>query len=141
MDQAIREQRRKKALKLLEALVEPHENVKTDSDHEWRHCRTCLAREELDNPKALALLRDLLAALEAQTPQWQPIETAPREEEVFFWIVPKTAEESYTDTSGRSICSTAPPYLHRGKWKTWNSLSKATHWMPLPARPPSKETP
>lgn len=67
--------------------------------------------------------------------EWQPIETAPKEEEVFFWVVPKTAGESYCNTSGAPIFSTHPPRLHRGKFKTWSSLEKATHWMPMPPSP------
>jgi hypothetical protein len=66
---------------------------------------------------------------------WQPIETCPRDQEVFFWLVPKTAEESYADTSGWPIVSHHAPYWRRGRWQSWGALSKPTHWMPLPDPP------
>jgi hypothetical protein len=78
-----------------------------------------------------------LAALRAKT-QWQPIETAPRDGKAFFWIVPKTAEETFQDTSGNLILSKAPPHWELCYFRGWNSLSKATHWMPLP-EPPAKD--
>jgi hypothetical protein len=78
------------------------------------------------------------AAWQQGVPQWQPIETAPKEEDVWFWCVPKTAAEAFVDTSGHPIVGTHQPYLHRGKWNTWSSLTKATHWMPLPAPPDDK---
>lgn len=71
---------------------------------------------------------------------WQPIETAPRDEEAFFWVVPKTPEEAYVNTAGDPIFGTFRPYLHRGKFKSWSSLSKATHWMPLPDPPVAVKT-
>jgi len=70
--------------------------------------------------------------------QWQPIETAPRDGKAFFWIVPKTAEETFQDTSGNLILSKAPPHWELCYFRGWNSLSKATHWMPLP-EPPAKD--
>ena len=72
---------------------------------------------------------------------WQPIEALPeqaKDVELFFCVVPKTPEESYCDTSGDPIFCTGSPRLHRGKFKTWSSLEKATHWhpmLPLPAPP------
>lgn len=66
---------------------------------------------------------------------WQPIETAPRDEQVFFWVVTRTAEESYCDSSGKPIVSKHEPYLHQGKLKSWGATSKATHWMPIPKDP------
>lgn len=72
---------------------------------------------------------------------WQPIETAPRHERCFFWVVPKTAEECYTDTSGKPITieGRGTPHRIEGLWKTWGSLWKPLYWMPLPA-PPSSPT-
>ena len=55
-------ERRQKALKLLEAISEEC-NVMTDGDHEWRKCRACLAREELDHKGVRSMLRDLLTAI------------------------------------------------------------------------------
>jgi len=78
---------------------------------------------------------EIAALTEAQT--WQPIKTAPRETEVFFWVRPKTADETYVDTSGKPIVSHAPARLHRGRWKSWSALEIATHWMPLPSAPAS----
>ncbi len=70
--------------------------------------------------------------------EWQPIETLHADlvnTRLFFWIVPKTPEEAYCNTSGDPIFGTFEPYLMIGKYKSWSSLSKATHWMPLPAAP------
>ena len=49
-----------KAIKLLEALAEPHEKDCND-DHHWSRCRKCLAQEELDHKGADNLLLALLA--------------------------------------------------------------------------------
>ena len=55
------------------------------------------------------------AMLEARGPQeataqaWQPMDTRSPLAEVFWLVVPKTAEETYTDTSGRPITSGAEP--------------------------------
>ena len=66
---------------------------------------------------------------------WQPIATAPKGADLLFWIVPKTAEETYVDSSGRPIVGGFAPYLHFGPFGSWSSLSKATHWHLLPATP------
>lgn len=50
-----------KARKLLEALAEDCTNVKEDGDHDWRKCRACLARAELDHKGIKVLLRAYLA--------------------------------------------------------------------------------
>lgn len=68
---------------------------------------------------------------------WQPIETAPRDADLLFWVVSKSAEEAYVDSSGKPIVSHAPPRLHRGRFGSWSALSKATHWRPLPEPPPT----
>lgn len=78
----------------------------------------------------------LAALTEAQARvTWQPIETAPKDEDVDFWIVPLTPEESFVDSSGNSIFSAGPPRRHTGRLRSWGSLYKATHWMPLPQPP------
>jgi len=77
-----------------------------------------------------------LAALPGEA--WQPIETfsvSRRNEPLFFWIVPKAPEEAYVNTSGDPIFGTFPPRLHMGKFGTWSSLAKATHWREMPAPP------
>lgn len=68
---------------------------------------------------------------------WQPIETAPKEGEALFWIRAGTIEDDvwYADTSGNPILANVPPRLHMGKYGSWSSLMKATHWMPLPSAP------
>ena len=70
---------------------------------------------------------------------WRAIESAPKDREVFFWCVPKTPDEAYMDTSGNSIFSIHEPFLHRGHFGSWSSLSKATHWMPLPSAPGAQQ--
>ncbi len=72
---------------------------------------------------------------------WQPINTAPRDREVFFWIVPKSEDETYTDTSGRPIVANVQPKLHFSTFGRWGSLFKATHWHDVPRDPPVAETP
>ncbi len=76
-------------------------------------------------------------AREPREEPWQPIETPrPDKDGVFFWwVVALPSEESYRDTSGKPITADHKPYLHKGKFGTWGSCSKATHWMPLPAPP------
>ena len=63
---------------------------------------------------------------------WQPIDTAPRRGEAFFWIVPKTADETYYDTSGKPILANVQPFWKLCQFGWWSALMKATHWMPLP---------
>lgn len=85
-------------------------------------------------------LRALLASLPSER-TWHPIETHDGgDREALFWIVPKTPEEAYCGTSGNPIFGTFTPYLFKGKSRCWSSLSKATHWMPLPS-PPSEDQP
>jgi hypothetical protein len=74
---------------------------------------------------------------------WQPIATCPHDADVFFWLVPKTADESYTDTSGKPIVSDHAPYWKRGRWLSWGALSKPTHWRPMfaPPRADAREAP
>lgn len=64
--------------------------------------------------------------------RWQPIDTAPRNVDAIFWIVPKTPDESYVDTSGTPIVAKFTPFAKQTRYGWWTSLSKATHWMPLP---------
>lgn len=75
-----------------------------------------------------------LANRAATSVDWQPMETAPQTETALFWIVPKSPEESYTNTSGTPIVSRLPPRLFYGKRGEWSAVDKATHWM-LPAPP------
>ncbi len=90
---------------------------------EW--CPGCVAASAAD---ALSV-REAAAQQERARRDWQPIETAPKGAELWFWVRPLTAEETYTDTSGRPILSTGKPHLHRGTRGSWGSLFTATHWM------------
>jgi len=77
---------------------------------------------------------------EATAQAWQPMETRSPLDEVFWLVVPKTAEETYTDTSGRPITSGAEPRTYYGPYGCWSSLCKAIGWYdpkvpPLPAPP------
>jgi hypothetical protein len=71
---------------------------------------------------------------------WQPMETAPKDYDTvcFWWMVPKSPEESYTNTSGEPIVSNHKGYRHYGKRNTWGALSKPTYWMPDFAAPPGE---
>ena len=87
---------------------------------------------------ALAEIDRLRAEVERLTrpaTEWQPIETAPRGPACLFWVVPKSAEETWTDTSGWPITARGEPYIVMGPYGDWDSLWKATHWMPLPQAP------
>lgn len=85
-----------------------------------------------------------LEKLAAPSPAaWQPIETAPKNEECWFWIVPKNVDETYYDTSNRPILARFAPFAFVTKHGCWMSLAKATHWMPYykPLPPPPSEEP
>jgi len=76
----------------------------------------------------------------AQEPHgWQPIATCPRDRLVWFWLIPKTAEETYHDTSGKPILADFEAYACRIKYGQWSSLCKARCWHedtePLPPSP------
>jgi hypothetical protein len=83
-------------------------------------------------------LRQLLA-LSTATPagEWREIESAPKDVECWFWVVPKTAEETYRNTLGEPILSSATPHALVRRYGAWSSLCKATHWQPyvVPAPP------
>lgn len=82
---------------------------------------------------------DELAAALLLSDAWRPIDTAPRSEKAIFWIVPKLPEEAFVNSQGHPIFSTYTPQLHVGIYGSWSSLSKATHWMPLPTPPRAPE--
>lgn len=69
---------------------------------------------------------------------WIPVGTDPhRDYECLWWVVPKTAEEAYCDTSGNPIIGASlKPRMVMGKYGSWCSLEKAIYWHPLP-NPPS----
>ncbi len=66
---------------------------------------------------------------------WRHIETAPRRQKCLFWVVPKTADETYVDSSGKPIVGAFEPYLLLEEYGAWSGLAKATHWMPAPSPP------
>lgn len=68
---------------------------------------------------------------------WLPVETAPKDSDVFFWVVPKVDgdEGVFADTSGKPILSKGDGHRVEGKWGQWGCLYKPTHWMPLPLPP------
>ena len=91
-----------------------------------------------DGPETAQLEREAAAEIERLTRQvteWHPIETAPRGPACLFWVVPKSAEETWTDTSGWPVTARGEPYIVMGPYGDWDSLWKATHWMPLPRAP------
>ena len=85
-------------------------------------------------------LRAEVERLTRQATDWQPIETAPHGPACLFWVVPKSKEETWTDTSGRPITAHGEPYIVMGPYGQWGSLWKATHWMPLPSAPTQAST-
>jgi hypothetical protein len=66
---------------------------------------------------------------------WQPIETAPKDREVLFWVEPLSTEETYRDTSGNPITSGTEPRMMLCRFGRWSSLSKATRWADVPDSP------
>jgi hypothetical protein len=59
-----------------------------------------------------ATLRAALSASGAGV-GWHSMSTAPTDREVWFWVVPKTAEETYVNTSGEPIRSSHPASVSR----------------------------
>lgn len=72
---------------------------------------------------------------------WQPIETAPHDREVLFWVVPLSADETYRDTSGNPITSGEKPRMMFCCFGRWSSLSKAIYWADVPGSPTWKRGP
>lgn len=56
---------------------------------------------------------------------------APPRARAIFWTVPN---DGFLDGSGKPIVSTHSG-LHIGMSRSWSSLQRATHWMPLPDSP------
>jgi hypothetical protein len=100
------------------------------------HDRLALIRQLEDMRVAAATAAFERAASEPRA-GWQPIETAPKDRDVFFWIVPN---EGYTDTSGNPIVSREPPRMLYGRYGRWGSLSKAKLWHEG-ATPPPEDAP
>ena len=71
--------------------------------------------------------------------KWQPITTAPRDTDVIFWLRPKTAVETWHDTSGNPILAGGEPYSKICSYGCWGSLWTATHWRPIPVYQPPSE--
>lgn len=61
------------------------------------------------------------------------------DKECWYWIVPKTEEETYHDSSGKPIISKMEPCAVVTKWQWWSSLTKATHWQPYIVPEPPQE--
>lgn len=101
-------------------------------------CENCnrLAREAHTWSKALEETIKRERATQPPLPeQWQPIETAPKNDDAMFWIRPRTRQETWRNSSGEAIVIDSPPQLFFGKYGRWSSLWTATHWMPLPSGP------
>jgi hypothetical protein len=91
-------------------------------------------RDELR--ETLAQIARGQSASETRDDGWLPISTVPNGHEEFeFWVEPKLPGESFVDTSGTPIVSTGLGFRHIGKYRTWGSLSKATHWRRCPSPP------
>lgn len=70
---------------------------------------------------------------------WQPINTAPKNDVVLFWVRPKTEPEArargIVDTDNRVVLGLGPERLFMGKFQCWSSLETADWWMPVPTPP------
>lgn len=80
--------------------------------------------------------RDCAVEDVARLALWRPIETAPRDVDALFRVVSLTVDDPhFVDTTGNPIISKGEPTIMLTRYGRWSSLSKATHWMPLPAHP------
>ena len=94
----------------------------------------CCSNVEIDNKHAKNII-----ALVREHDGWVSVDTPPdKSDRVQFWVVPKTKDEAYQDSSGNPILAECDGYRHEGKWGSWSALMKPTHWHPLPA-PPTTE--
>ncbi len=101
----------------------------------WEGDGTCIVCEAQRLWDELTALKK---ASETSAWRWRSMDSAPKNEIVDFWIVPKLPEECYTDTSGNPITAmNIEPYRRTCKFNGWGALFKAVAWMPLPAPPPS----
>jgi hypothetical protein len=92
------------------------------------------------SPIVASEIERLRKAVETRDDGWLPISTVPNGHEEFeFWVEPKLPGESFVDTSGTPIVSTGLGFRHIGKYRTWGSLSKATHWRRCPSPPKTGE--
>lgn len=120
-------------------MVKPRETQIEDLIQRWRKEQGMFGRREAANELESALLRE-------EAPQWQPIETAPKDgTRVFvygwqygvslfgigYWFQPRTIKEL-----GGWICHTLP-----GHEFVSGTFSNPTHWMPLPIVPKSPSAP
>jgi hypothetical protein len=89
------------------------------------------SRADISKTAVLKKLGEIRAALEGQPEQppagaggqWQPIETAPRQERVLLFSPPQNLWEDHAGKPGEIRVARS------SEW-TW-----ASHWMPLPAPP------
>lgn len=109
-------------------LVTEAPNMGTKKEQRYR----ALADESVARAAALRKWADTLGEHE-----WHPIETAPRDVDALFWVRPTTKEDGgwFADTSGNPILSKGEGGIQMTRYGRWSALSKATHWMPLPAAP------
>lgn len=69
--------------------------------------------------------------------KWQPIDTHPGYSSKLvslFWIVPREAhEQPRFEESDEPVKFTMEQdhQYHKGRYGSWSSLCKATHWLPL----------
>jgi len=93
-------------------------NAALQSDQYWDYGKACFKRGQ-----------------EVAAPQWLSIEAAPKDEEVWFWLVPLDESETFYDTSNNAILTKGKPHGRLTKYGHWGSLWKATHWQLKPEPP------
>lgn len=99
----------------------------------WRTMLGWPTGVEISEAKALG---DWVKQIEMPSPSdWRPIETAPRDAKCLFWVVPRTANETWKDTSGNPILAKSKPHAELCAYGGWGALMKATHWQPMQALP------
>lgn len=115
----------------------------------WNRCvdliRDHLGRDEARWPEryqecgaTFGLLAKALNVFTPSAPEWQPIETAPKDgTRILLWCVHQNAQYAKdARAEGWEAAVIGEWTTHNGGGWVWHGLAgKHTHWMPLPAPP------
>lgn len=74
----------------------------------------------------------------ASAVSWQPIETAPKDQEIDLWVIPSGGSRSFRapDCAWRLVGG-KEQWVSRGDsgWEPLSPLGTITHWLPIPTGP------
>lgn len=109
-----------------------------DSNHSCGVLRygCCGGGHDIDREE---LARAIASALAAAAPQWQPIETAPKDGSRILVVWGRTVRLVHWHEAEGPRGSRFANWLPDDKGAVL-ALEKPTHWMPLPSLPPQEET-